>query len=358
MISNRSVRARLVRGLAVAGAAAATAASLTSCSLVGNGSTASSKDVVLVTHDSFVLPKALIAQFDRQSGYHLVVHAAGDGGTLTNKLVLTQGDPTGDVAFGVDNTFASRALDADVFAPYDVSLPPGASRYLLPGDDHRLAPVDNGNVCVNVDTTWFQAHHVTPPRSLGDLTKPAYHGLLAIPGATTSSTGLAFLLGTIGRYGAHWPSYWTALLANGATITDGWTQAYETDFTQGGGHGRLPIVVSYDSSPAFTVPKGSDASTTKALLDTCFRQVEYAGVLTGAQNVKGAEAFVDFLLSPAVQKALPDAMYVFPVRTGISLPTAWAKYAVQPRHPFTVSPALISAHRDSWLRQWSDIISR
>lgn len=344
----------LVRGLAVVGAMAG----LTACSLVGNDTTESAKDVVLVTHDSFVLPKQLVAQFDQQSGYHLVVHAAGDGGTLTNKLVLTKGDPTGDVAFGVDNTFASRALDADVFARYDVSLPPGASRYLLPGDDHRLAPVDNGNVCVNVDTTWFSAHHLAPPRTLGDLTEPAYRGLLAVPGATTSSTGLAFLLATIGRYGAHWSSYWTALMANGATVTNGWSQAYETDFTQGGGRGHLPIVVSYDSSPAFTVPKGAHTSTSKALLDTCFRQVEYAGVLTGAHNVAGARAFVDFLLSPAVQKALPDAMYVFPVRAGTPLPTAWAKYAVQPPHPFSVSPARISAHRDAWLRQWSDIISR
>jgi thiamine transport system substrate-binding protein len=344
----------LVRGLGLATAAACLAA----CSLVGSGTSHSSRDVVLVTHDSFALPRTLIAQFDQESGYHLVVHAAGDGGTLTNKLVLTQSDPTGDVAFGVDNTFASRALDADVFAPYDVTLPPGASRYLLPGDDHRLTPVDNGNVCVNVDTSWFRSHHLVPPRTLGDLTDPAYHGLLAVPGATTSSTGLAFLLGTIGRYGAGWPAYWTALVANGATVTDGWSQAYETDFTQGGGHGHLPIVVSYDSSPAFTVPKGAHASTTKALLDTCFRQVEYAGVLTGAQNPAGARAFVDFLLSPAVQQALPDAMYVFPVRTGIPLPTAWARYAVQPRHPFSVSPARISAHRDAWLRQWSDIISR
>jgi thiamine transport system substrate-binding protein len=344
----------LVRGLAVLGAAA----SLAACSLVGSDTSHSTTDVVLVTHDSFVLPKPLIARFDRQSGYHLVVHASGDGGTLTNKLVLTQGDPTGDVAFGVDNTFASRALDADVFAPYDVSLPPGASRYLVPGDDHRLAPVDNGNVCVNIDTTWFASHHLAPPRTLADLTEPAYHGLLAVPGATTSSTGLAFLLGTIGHFGGKWPAYWSALMANGATVTDGWSQAYETDFTQGGGHGHLPIVVSYDSSPAFTVPKGADASTSKALLDTCFRQVEYAGVLTGAQNVAGARAFVDFLLSPAVQRALPDAMYVFPVRTGTPLPAAWARYAVQPRHPLTVSPARISAHRDAWLRQWSDIISR
>jgi thiamine transport system substrate-binding protein len=337
----------------------AIACALTGCSLVGSGDDQpAGKEVVLVTHDSFVLPKRLIAQFERQSGYHLVVHAAGDGGTLTNKLVLTQGNPTGDVAFGVDNTFASRALDADVFARSDVALPPGAEQYVVPGDDGRLAPVDNGNVCVNIDTGWFREHDVRPPRSLDDLVEPAYDGLLAVPGATTSSTGLAFLLATIGKYGDGWTTWWQKLVGNGATITDGWTQAYETDFTQGGGHGKDPIVVSYDSSPAFTVPKGGNTSTTKALLDTCFRQVEYAGVLTGAANPDGAKAFVEFLLSPEVQKALPDSMYVFPVRSGTPLPPAWAKFAVQPTHPYVVSPAEISAHRETWLREWSGIVSR
>jgi thiamine transport system substrate-binding protein len=337
----------------------ALAVTLTGCSLVGSeGAQEGSKTVVLVTHDSFVLPKPVIAQFERESGYHLVVHASGDGGTLTNKLVLTQGDPTGDVAFGVDNTFASRALDAGVFATSDVPLPPGAAQYVIPGDDGRLAPIDTGSVCVNVDTGWFAEHHLPAPRTLDDLVKPAYDGLIAVPGATTSSTGLAFLLGTIGRYGDGWVDWWRKLVAGGATITDGWTQAYETDFTQGGGHGKDPIVVSYDSSPAFTVPKGGTGSTTKALLDTCFRQVEYAGVLAGAADPEGAKAFVEFLLGPAVQRALPDAMYVFPVRADTPLPPAWATYAVQPRHPFDVSPADISAHREAWLRAWSDIVSR
>jgi thiamine transport system substrate-binding protein len=185
-----------LRASARAAAALLLAIALAGCSLVGSDDKpAGTKDVVLVTHDSFVLPKQLIARFDRQSGYHLVVHASGDGGTLTNKLVLTQGDPTGDVAFGVDNTFASRALDADVFAKSDIPLPAGAQQYVVPGDDGRLAPIDNGNVCVNIDTGWFADHHLAPPRSLDDLVKPAYRGLLALPGATTSSTGLAFLLG-------------------------------------------------------------------------------------------------------------------------------------------------------------------
>ena len=143
-----------------------------------------------------------------------------------------------------------------------------------------------------------------------------------------------------------------------AEVTQGWSDAYEVDFTQGGGKGDRPIVLSYDSSPAFTVPKGSDTSNTSALLDTCFEQVEYAGVLKGAENVDGAGQFVDFLNSPEVQAALPESMYVFPVTDGIDLPADWASYAVQPSDPYAVDPADIAANRDDWLREWSDVTTR
>src|SRR5688572_13955179 len=205
---------------------------LAACSLTGgedsssdaSGDAAAPQEVVLVTHDSFFLPKKLIKAFERESGYHLVVRASGDAGTLTNKLVLSQGNPQGDVAFGVDNTFASRALDADVFAPYDAKLPAGAEAFALPGDDdHRLAPVDNGNVCVNIDTTWFQDQGIPEPESLDDLTDPTYRDLFVLPGAASSSTGLAFLLATIAEYGREWPDYWTSLMGNGAKLTAGWS---------------------------------------------------------------------------------------------------------------------------------------
>jgi len=316
------------------------------------------KDVVLVTHDSWFLPKKLIAQFEQQTGYHLVVRASGDAGSLTNKLVLTQGNPTGDVSFGVDNTFATRALTHDVFAAYTpADLPAGVSQYDVEGDDGaHLTPIDHANVCVNVDTTWFAAHHLPAPKTLDDLTDPAYKGLFVTPGATTSSPGMAFLLATIATYGDAWPDFWTKLMANDTEIADGWDQAYEVDFTQGGGHGKRPIVLSYDSSPAFTVKHGT--SSTKALLDTCFGSNEYAGVLNGAKNVPGAEAFIDWLLTPAVQAALPDSMYVFPVADGTPLPQAWAKFAVMPTDPLSVSPTDIDANREKWLQQWSDVTSR
>ena len=340
----------------------ALALAASSCSLMGgeeqaHRSTATSKDVVLVTHESFHLPKKLVAQFEQQSGYHLTVRASGDAGTLTSELALNADHPLGDVAFGVDNTFAQRALDAGVFADSGADLPPGAADYALPGDDGTLVPIDNGNVCVNVDTTWFEEHHQAPPQTMDDLADPAYRDLFVTSSPVSSSPGMAFLLATIAKYGDGWQGYWRRLLANGTKVDEGWEDSYYTDFTQGGEHGQRPIVLSYDSSPAYTVPKGSDTSTTKALLDTCFRQVEYAGVLAGADNPAGARALVEFLLSEEVQRALPESMYVFPVRDGTPLPPTWARFAQQPDHPWSVDAADIAAHRDQWLEQWRDLAS-
>jgi thiamine transport system substrate-binding protein len=341
---------------------AAAALLTTSCSLVGGGGDDSGDDgkrVVLVTHESFAMSKELQKEFEEESGYDLVIRASGDAGALTNKLVLTKDDPTGDAVFGIDNTFGSRAIEEGILQPYAATLPTGADQYALPGDDgHDLTPIDTGNVCVNVDDTWFADHGVPEPQGLDDLVKPAYKDLFVTPGATTSSPGLAFLLATIAAYGADgWPDYWTKLMANGAKLTQGWSDAYEVDFTQGGGGGDRPIVVSYDSSPAFTI--GDDGqSTTSALLDTCFRQVEYAGVLKGADNPEGAEALVDFMLTKPFQEALPDAMYVFPVDPAAKLPADWASFAKQPEHPYAVDPADIAAHRDEWLQQWSDVTSK
>lgn len=338
----------------------------TSCTLVGEDDAAtpdpvtgeSPSQVLLVTHESFALPKKLIRQFEADSGLSLDVRSTGDAGTLTNRLVLTRDSPTGDVAFGVDNTFASRALDAGVFADAGVDLPAGADAFALDDGTDRLVPIDTGSVCVNVDTDWFDERGVPAPRTLDDLTDPAYQDLFVLPGAATSSPGMAFLLSTIAEYGDDWPTYWTDLMANGAKLTSGWSDAYYVDFTQGGGDGDRPIVLSYDSSPAFTPTEDGSASTTEALLDTCFRQVEYAGVLEGAANPEGARALLEFLLSPEVQAALPESMYVFPVADGVELPADWARFAVQPDDPYTVDPADITAQREEWLTTWTDVISR
>ncbi|MCG6567747.1 thiamine ABC transporter substrate binding subunit [Tessaracoccus sp. ZS01] len=309
----------------------------------------SSSTLTVVTHDSFSLPDDLKAKFAEESGLDVTYVQPGDSGTLVNQLILTKDSPLGDVVFGIDNTYASRAAEEGVLSGYESeALPEEAEAMATEG----LTPIDFGDVCINADKRWFAEHDVAIPATLDDLLKPEYKDLLVVTHPASSSPGLAFLLATIGEKGDGWLDYWSALADNGLKVASGWTEAYYTDFSGADGAGPRPLVLSYATSPAYTVD--GDESTTEALLDTCFRQVEYAGVLAGAQNEEGARAFVDFLLSPDVQSVFPTEMYMYPAVTDTELPEEWARFAPLAPSPVEVSPEEIDANRDQWIRDWTE----
>jgi len=348
----------MARTLSLTAVSVLAAVSLAGCSAIGGGGdepSTSTGTVTLVTHDSFGLSDGLLEAFTEKTGLTVTVVQPGDAGTLVNQLVLTKGAPLGDLVYGIDNSFASRAIDEGVVQSYVSQVPAAldAAQYSVEGSD-TLTAIDKGDVCINVDHAWFTAHNMTEPVTLEDLTKPEYKDLTVVPNAVTSSPGLAFLLATIGAFGEDgYLQYWSDLTANGVQIADGWSDAYETGFSGGGGGGPRPIVLSYSSSPPFTVPEGGTEPTTGALLDTCFRQVEYAGVLTGAENPTGAEKLLDYLLSEAVQADIPGSMYMYPVSSAAELPAEWESWAPQASEPFEVPPADIAANRAEWLKQWS-----
>jgi thiamine transport system substrate-binding protein len=315
--------------------------------------------ITVASHDSWAMTSAVMAQFTSETGIKVKISKNGDVGALSSKLVLTNGDPIADGVFGLDNTFATRATDAGALAPYVPAVEPATvHQFALAGSAARyLTPIDYGDVCANVDDGWFAKHKLAVPTTFDDLASPAYKNLMVTPGASSSSTGLAFLLGTIGRYGDGWKAYWTKLVANGLKIDNTWQDAYEVDFTAGGGKGAYPIVMSYSSSPPFTVPKGASKPTTSALLNTCFRQVEYAGVLKGAKNPLGMQKFISFMLGRQFQAALPDEMYVYPVDTTVPLPAGWSTWAPTATKPYAVAPTDITKNRTNWLRDWRDLTS-
>ena len=312
--------------------------------------------VTLVTHDSFNVDKKVLADFESSSGITVTLLAQGDAGAMTNKLVLTKDSPLGDAVFGIDNTFASRALDAGILQPYTSPAAADGSDAFSLGDD-RLTAVDYGDVCVNVDHTWFSSHKLTEPATFEDLAKPEYKDLLVVESPATSSPGLAFLLGTVAHFGADgWENYWQQLKDNGVKVTAGWEDAYSVDFSGSSGKGDRPLVVSYASSPPYEVADGMTAAPTGALLDTCFRQVEYAGVLTGAKNPAAAQKVVDWMLSSRFQAQIPESMYVYPVDKAAKLPATWEKYAPVAKDPATIPAADISANREAWVGSWSDLM--
>lgn len=312
-----------------------------------------SDTVTLVTHDSWALDEKLVDRFEQESGLTLEVSAAGDAGTLVNQLVLTKDAPLGDAVFGVDNTFASRALEAGVVEEYTPeALPDGAEQV-----GGALTPVDQGDVCVNADEAWFDEAGLDVPTTLEDLADPEYRDLLVVTNPATSSPGLAFLLATVGAFGEDgFEDYWASLVDNGVKVADSWEDAYYVDFSGAGEGGQRPLALSYATSPAFTVTEDGSATTTSALLETCFRQVEYAGVLTGSDNPEGARALVDFLLTEDVQAALPESMYMYPADPAVGLPEDWQRFAPQAEAPFEVDPAEVSEHRDEWIERWTETV--
>jgi thiamine transport system substrate-binding protein len=319
--------------------------------------------LTLLTHDSFAVSKDVLAAFEKRSGITLKVVADGDAGQLVNKAALTAGNPEGDVLFGVDNTLLSRALDAGVFDPYVSPNAASVPASLKAATRDAVTPVDYGDVCINLDDTWFAKHGAARPTTLADLTKPEYKDLLVVENAETSSPGLAFLLATIARYGdSGWQGYWQQLRANGVKVVNGWTEAYEDTFSGGGGKGDRPIVVSYATSPPAEIVYASDPKPTKpstsVMTDGCFHQVEYAGVLAGTSHPQEARAVVDWLLSREVQADVPLSMFVMPAVPGTALPKVFTDFAATPKDPLTLDPAQIEQNRSTWLDAWDQVTLR
>jgi thiamine transport system substrate-binding protein len=317
--------------------------------------------VVLMTHDSFAVSNGVFEEFRRQTGTEVEVLRAGDAGLVVNQAVLNKDNPQADVLFGVDNTFMSRAFDEELFEPYEARGLDALDPDLVVDDQHRVTPIDYGDVCLNYDRDWFaEGGRPAPPESLDDLVDPAYRGLTVVEDAAQSSPGLAFLLATIAEYGDDgWQDYWEDLRANDVRVDDGWETAYNSSFTVNGGD--RPIVVSYASSPPADVvyadpPK--EEPSIAAVLTSCFRQVEFAGVLRNAEHETQAQRLVDFLVGETFQADIPLTMFVYPAREGTPLPDVFTRFGQVADDPATISPDDIGEHRDEWVEQWSDIMGR
>lgn len=347
-----------MRAAAVAALALGSSLALLLSGCSGAEESADTNTVTLIVHDSFPNDE-FAAAASEATGYDVEVISAGDGGELTNKLVLTKGAPLADAFFGVDQIFAARVLDSDTVEPFTPEgLPDGADAYFADGSD-ALIPIDVGATCINIDPAWFDEEGIAPPASYEDLTAPEYRGLTALLDPTGSSTGASFLAGTVAHFGEDgYLDFWNDLIANDARVEQGWSDAYYGQFTQGGEGGTLPIVVSYSSSPAATVTDDGAATTTAALLDTCSSQVEYAGVLAGAENPEGAQAVVEYMLSSDFQDTIAETMYMYPVDSSAAVPSEWEEFAPLPSEPNDLSASELGAGLDEWLKSVSEVIEQ
>lgn len=317
--------------------------------------------VRLMTHDSFDVSEEVLAQFEAQTGHTVEILKSGDGAEMVNKAILAGDNPLADVLFGVDNALLSRALENELFLPYDSPQLAEVSDGLKLDPENRALPVDYGDVCLNYDVNWFEANGLAPPQTLDDLAAPEYAGLTVVQNPTTSTPGLAFLLTTIGAYGEDgYLAYWESLMANDLLIVNGWEQAYYEHFSAAS-DGTRPIVVSYASSPpaeVFFAETPPERAPTAAVTspNTCFRQIEFVGILRGTPNEAAAQQLVDFMLSRPFQEDMPLRMFVYPANETAELPEVFVEFSETPEQAVTIDAARIEANREQWLREWAELV--
>jgi thiamine transport system substrate-binding protein len=320
----------------------------------------------VMTHDSFDVSEDVVAALQKQCNCQVQFLRAGDAGLMLNQALLSKDNPLADVIYGVDNTFLSRALQGDILEPYQSPELANIPDDLKLDPSFEMLPVDYGDVCLNYDIGWFHDHNLAPPADLPDLTQPEYQSLTVVENPATSSPGLAFLLTTIGRFGETgdytYQDYWADLRANDVLVADGWDDAYYGDFTYAS-DGDRPIVVSYASSPVaevyFAEPAVQKAPTGVVVADgSCFRQIEFVGILKGTQNRALAEQWIDFMLGTRFQEDIPLKMFVFPANAQATLPDVFVQYAIIPQQPVTLDPTAIEASRETWIEAWTKVVLR
>ena len=312
--------------------------------------------LTILTHDSFAggVNDETFAVFTDRTGIAVEVVPAGDAGSMVIQAILTKDNPIADVLFGVDDTFLSRALDDEIFVPHLSQHLSDVPDDLILSGGNLVTPIDFGDVCINYDKSWFESSSIHIPTRLDDLLASQYAAFLTVEHPATSSPGLAFMLATIAEFGEEgWLDFWRDLRDAGVNVAPDWDTAYYGDFRPYGGESSM--VVSYASSPPAEVifaTEPLDEAPTGVIEAGCYRQVEFAGVLSGTQYPEAAGELIDFMLSTEFQETIPLTWFVFPANSTADLPPAFVEHTIVPANPAQLDPALIAANRERWIADW------
>ncbi|MCS5537137.1 MAG: thiamine ABC transporter substrate-binding protein [Candidatus Poseidoniaceae archaeon] len=327
----------------------------------------------ILTYDVYALSDELISQFEESSGYEVVFTKVGDGGKVLETALRTQGAPLADLVIGIDNSFLQIALDHDLYQSHGISLPPLHPEATVAYSGDMVVPYDWGRVCVNIDTDYADGENVTMPVSLWNLTEEQWKGKVAVQNPRTSTPGRAFLAMTVDYFESDsdletgFSDWWQQMAANDVMVTSGWSDSYVNLYEAGYGIwedsfiGGAHAVVSYCHSPGAEAYWGGGTTSSSSLniSGASFLQVEYAGISNGeGVNVKGARAFLEFLMNDELQATIPDTNVMYPASNDHDLPAGpYLEHTAVPDADAEISMARIAVEMDDWLDTWDSVMA-
>nr|WP_220496676.1 thiamine ABC transporter substrate binding subunit [Serratia sp. OS31] len=305
--------------------------------------------LTVYTYDSFAADwgpgPAVKKAFEAQCDCELKFVALEDGVSLLNRLRMEGKNSAADVVLGLDNNLLQAAQQTGLFAPSDVD----SSKLSVPGgwQDQTFVPYDYGYFAFVYNKEKLK----NPPKSLHELVDSSQNWKVIYEDPRTSTPGLGLLLWMQKVYGDQAPAAWQKLAKKTVTVTKGWSEAYGL-FLKGEGD----LVLSYTTSPAYhLIEEKKDGYAAANFSEGHYLQVEVAGKLKAGKQPELAERFMQFMVSPAFQNAIPTGNWMYPV-IKTSLPAGFDQMTV-PQTALQYSAEEVAKQRSNWIRAWQTAVS-
>ncbi|BEM12225.1 thiamine transporter substrate binding subunit [Serratia marcescens] len=306
--------------------------------------------LTVYTYDSFAADwgpgPAVKKAFEAECDCELKFVALEDGVSLLNRLRMEGKNSAADVVLGLDNNLLQAAQQTGLFAPSGVDT----AKLTVPGgwQDTTFVPYDYGYFAFVYNKEKLK----NPPKSLQELISSDRDWKVIYEDPRTSTPGLGLLLWMQKVYGDKAPAAWQQLAKKTVTVTKGWSEAYGL-FLKGEGD----LVLSYTTSPAYhLIAEKKDLYAAATFSEGHYLQVEVAGKLKAAKQPELAERFMQFMVTPAFQNAIPTGNWMYPV-INTPLPVGFEQMNV-PQTALQYSAEEVATQRGGWIRAWQTAVSR
>ena len=313
-----------------------------------------SNEITVYAYDAFCGDwgpgQKVVEAFKEKTGIDVNLVSAGDAIEMLTKAELEKDNPKADVIIGISDDMAVKAYNSDLFDSYDSPVLNDIPEFLQFDKQNRLLPFDYGNFAFVYDSEKISQADL--PKSLEDLTDPKYKDKVLLIDPRTSSVGLGLLIWTRELFGDDYLNWWENMKDNALTITEGWSSAYGM-FTAG----EAPITLSYTTSPVYHV-MFEDTTRYQALIfdEGHSATIEGVGILKSSNKKDLAKQFVDFLLTDA-QLDIASANSMYPTNLATELPKAF-DWAPKPQITLSLDANDIEDNLDTWLNEWTEVMSK
>ncbi len=305
-------------------------------------------ELVVYTYDSMVsgLGKIVSMMFEERYGVKVKMVSFGDAGSMLTRLIIEGKHTKADVILGLDQNLLIKAKKSDVLIKYKPKYINKINREFIDSDFYAV-PFDYGAVAVVYNKDKVKV----PPTSFEDLLRPEFKRRIVVEDPRTSSTGLAFLLWTIGVYGEDFTKYWKKLNDNLLTITASWDYAYSMLE-----NGEADLIVSYITDAAYSHYYYKSAKYLPAVFkEGMYVQVEYVGICKFTDDLDLAKKFVDFMLSEEVQGLIPLNQWMLPV-VDVKLPEVFVRYVPKFERIVKLDPKSVEKNLERWISEWEEVV--